>query len=183
MKMQVVVGIDETAGQAGRAERLPLPGDFITDPAAVGWSEGEQDSGSVRGTAPGPIGLGQGTRVAEVQVPADLQDRMRPGQCDRVRGASLPQHQTGPRQRAVLVRPEDGEIDGFVQPEVVGDEKHRLHLAVDRRARSKNGGGFTSFALPLPIGISAADFPAPHGNPGNHPRHGRHRQRSCVSHG
>ncbi len=138
MKMQVVVGIDETAGQAGRAERLPLPGDFITDPAAVGWSEGEQDSGSDRGTAPGPIGLGQGTRVAEVQVPADFQGRKRPGEGDGVVGAGLAHHQARAGQRAMVVGVDDRPVDQGAEAEVIGD-KGELRLIGHQGPRMMSG--------------------------------------------
>lgn len=122
MQVKVVVAVDEAAGKSGFLEGAPLMFQLAADPAAEGGREGQGEPSPNRGMAPRPRGPGQGTRIAQVQMPSNFQTGSGSRQRDGFLSSLLSHHQARPGEGAVDMGVQNRPVHPGVPAEVVGDE-------------------------------------------------------------
>lgn len=93
MRVQMMVHIHKSARQTGTAKFGPLGRHFPPQQRPRRWPQPNRQARPRGRIAPRPDRDGQRLRMAQMQMPADVQRRVVPGQGDGGGGAGLPQHQ------------------------------------------------------------------------------------------
>ena len=122
--MDVVVGVYEGAGCADRPKEIPLRGYLRADPAMI---EGQEDACHEGRIAPGPGRQIHRLRIAQVDVPADLEGGMGERDLDGVAGARLAQHEARSVQGAIDVCLAYRVVGVDIPSEVIGYENDLLN--------------------------------------------------------
>jgi hypothetical protein len=127
VQVEVVMAVEESAGETGMLEQLPLAPDLLLDQFPMPGQEPQKKPGPHRRGSPRPAGASRGMGVAQVQMPADFESRIGPGEFDGVMGRGLTEHQAGPGEGTLAVGNENGFVDFRAQTEVIGNEGHSFH--------------------------------------------------------